>query len=127
MSLRHASCRLNVCTSTLRRRMRKGELPWRAVSHGRRWAYEVLVPDAASLCADDDSSVSMEAYLRRQVEDKEREVARLKCELQCRGQQIENLSQALARARVGNTSGPHSSPYAKYRELVTRRRRWWVF
>lgn len=109
--------------------MQKGKLPWRVVSHGRRWAYEVLVPDNASPCGGATAALSMEAYLRRQVEAKEREVARLKRDVQRQEQQIENLAQALARARAGsdNSPSPDSSPYSKYRELVIRRRRWWLF
>lgn len=127
MSLRHASCRLDVCPTTLRRRMRKGELPWRVVSHGRRWAYEVLVPDSPSPCAGHAVAVSMEAHLRRQVEEKEREIARLKCEAQHQDQQIENLAQALARARAGGPHSPDDSPFARYRQLVIPHRRWWFF
>jgi hypothetical protein len=127
MSLRHASCHLDVCPSTLRRRIRKGQLPWRIVNHGRRWAYEVLVPDAASPCADDDRVVSMEAYLRRQVEEKDEEIARLKHDVRRQDQQIENLAQALARARAGTPHNPGGSPFAKYRELAARRRRWRFF
>ena len=127
MSLRHASCRLDVCPSTLRRRIRKGELPWRIVNHGRRWAYEVLVPDGAPPCAGHDQVVSMEAYLRRQMEEKEQEVARLKHDAWRQDQQIENLAQALARARAGNRHKPQESPFAEYRQLALRRRRWWPF
>ena len=127
MSLRHASCCLDVCPSTLRRRIRKGELPWRIVSHGRRWAYEVLVPGGASPCAGHDRVDSIEAYLRRQVEEKEQEIARLKRDVRRQDQQIENLAQALVRARAGNRCGPEEKPFAKYRELALRRRRWWIF
>jgi hypothetical protein len=127
MSLRHASCHLDVCPSTLRRRIRMGLLPWRVVNHGRRWAYEVLVPDGASPCAGDDRVVSMEAYLHRQVEEKDEEIARLKHDVRREEQQIDNLSQALARARSGTPYNPENSPFAKYRELALRRRRWWLF
>jgi hypothetical protein len=127
MSLRHASCHLDVCPSTLRRRIRKGQLPWRIVNYGRRWAYEVLVPDGASPCAGDDRVVSMEAYLRGQVEEKDEEIARLKHDVRREEQHIENLSQALARARSGTPYNPEDSPFAKYRELALRRRRWRLF
>ena len=127
MSLRHASCRLNVCPATLRRRMRKGELPSRVVNHGRRWAYEVLVPEGASPCAGPTASISMEAYLRRQAEEKERETARLAYEVERQQQQIENLSQALARALAGRSYSADDSPFARYRQLVVPRRRWWFF
>jgi predicted RNase H-like nuclease (RuvC/YqgF family) len=69
----------------------------------------------------------MEAFLRRRVEEKEREVARLRCDLERREQRIENLSQALARARADNACAPDNSPYAKYRQIVVPRRRWWFF
>jgi hypothetical protein len=127
MSLRHASCRLDVCPSTLRRRIRKGNLPWRIVSHGRRWAYEVLVPDGASPCAGHDQVLNIEAHLRRKVEEKEQEIARLERDFRRQDQQIENLAQALARARAGSRPGPEEKPFAKYRELALRRRRWWLF
>jgi len=127
MSLRHASCHLDVCPSTLRRRIRKGNLPWRIVNHGRRWAYEVLVPDGASPCAGQDRVVSIEAYLHRQAEEKEQEIARLKHDIRRQEEQIENLAQALARARAGDRYRPEDSPYAKYRQLALRRRRWWFF
>jgi hypothetical protein len=127
MSLRHASCHLDVCPSTLRRRIRKGNLPWRIVNHGRRWAYEVLVPDGASPCAGHDRVVSIEAYLHRQAEEKEQEIARLKHDIRRQEEQIENLAQALARARAGDRYRPDDSPYAKYRQLALRRRRWWFF
>jgi len=127
MSLRHASCRLDVCPSTLHRRIRRGELPWRIVNHGRRWSYEVLVPDGASPCAAHDSVVSMDAWLRREVEEKEREIARLEHDGRRQDQQIENLAQALARARAGDRCEPEETPFAKYRELALRRRRWWLF
>jgi len=127
MSLRHASCRLDVCPSTLRRRIHQGELPWRIVNHGRRWAYEVLVPDGAPPCADHARVVGMEGVLRRHVEEKEQEIALLKHDMQRQEQQIENLSQALARARSGNRHTPEESPFAKYRQLALRRRRWWPF
>src|SRR3990172_10473378 len=81
LSLRHASCCLDVCTSTLRRRIRRGDLPWRVVDHGRRWSYEVLVPDGVSPCAGHGAGVSTEAHLRRRMEEGEREIARLKCEV----------------------------------------------
>jgi hypothetical protein len=127
MSLRHASCRLDVCPSTLRRRIRKGNLPWRVVNHGRRWAYEVLVPDGAPPCTGHDQVASMEACLRRQTEEQEREIARLKLDLQHQDEQIDNLSQALARARAGSRYKPAESPFAEYRQLALRRRRWWLF
>jgi hypothetical protein len=130
LSLRHASCSLNVCDSTLRRRMRKGRLPWRVVNHGRRWAYEVLVSDGASPCSGPGaavSTVSMEAYVRRQVDEKEREIARLKCEAERQEQQLQDLAQALVRARAGAPNTPDNSPFARYRQIVVPRRRWWFF
>jgi hypothetical protein len=127
MSLRHASCRLDVCPSTLRRRIRKGQLPWRVVNHGRRWAYEVLVPNGAPPCAELERVVSMEAHLPHQVDEKEKEINRLKYDIRRQEEQIENLSQALARARAGNRYTAEDSPFTKYRELALRRRRWWLF
>jgi len=127
MSLRRASCCLDVSPSTLRRRMRKGTLSWRVINHGRRWAYEVLVPDGASPCASRGGVVSMEAYLRGRLEEKERELASLVLDLQRQEEQIENLCQALARARVGNHYGPEEGPYARFRQLALSRRRWRLF
>jgi hypothetical protein len=125
MSLRHASCRLDVCPSTLRRRIRKGALPWRIVNHGRRWAYEVLVPDGAPPCADRDGVISTEAYLHRQLEEKEEEITRLRHDVRRQDEQIENLAQALVRARAGDRNKPGEGPFAEYRQLALRRRRWW--
>jgi hypothetical protein len=127
MSLRHASCRLDVCPSTLRRRIRKGNLPWRIVNHGRRWAYEVLVPNGTPPCAGHDRVVSIEDRLPRQAEEKEQEITRLKYDIRHQEEQIENLSQALARARAGNRYTSEDSPFTKYRQLALRRRRWWLF
>jgi hypothetical protein len=127
MSLRRAACCLDICTSTLRRRMRKGEIPWRVVNHGRRWSYEVLVPASISPCDGQTGVVNIGAYLRGRLEEKEQEAARLSREIERQEQMIENLSQALARARAGNHHGPEESPYSKYRELALRRRRWWLF
>lgn len=127
MTLRRASCCLDVSPSTLRRRMRKGTLSWRVVNHGRRWAYEVLVPDGAPPCASRSTVVSMDDYLRARLEEKEQEVARLALELRRQEERIENLSQALVRARSGNRYGPEDGPYAKYRQLVFARRRWRLF
>jgi hypothetical protein len=127
MSLRRAACCLDVCASTLRRRMRKGEIPWRVVNHGRRWSYEVLVPASISPCDGQAGVVNIGAYLRGRLEEKEQEAARLSREIERQEQMIENLSQALARARAGNHHGPEESPYSKYRELALRRRRWWLF
>jgi hypothetical protein len=127
MSLRHASCCLDVSPSTLRRRMRKGTLSWRVINHGRRWAYEVLVPDGASPCGSQRGVVSMEAYLRGRLEEKEQEIARLVLDLQHQEEQIENLCQALARARAGNRYGPDEGPYARFRQLALSRRRWRLF
>jgi len=127
MSLRRASCCLDVSPSTLRRRMRKGTLSWRVINHGRRWAYEVLVPDGASPCASRRGVVSMEDHFRGCLEEKERELARLALDLQRQEEQIENLSQALARARAGNRHGPEDGPYARFRQLALSRRRWRLF
>jgi len=128
MSLRRAACHLDVCPSTLRRRMRKGELPWRVVNHGRRWSYEVLVPPGLTSCDEQAQPgvVSLGGYLHDRLEETEEESARLTQELKRQEQMIENLSQALARARAGNHHGPEDSPYAKYRQLA-RRLRWWPF
>ena len=127
MSLRHASCRLDVCPSTLRRRIRKGDLPWRIVNHGRRWAYEVLVPNGTPPCAAHDGIVSIEAHLRRQLEEKEEEISHLEHDIRRQDQQIENLAQALARARTGDRQKPEETPFTEYRQLALRRRRWWLF
>jgi hypothetical protein len=127
MSLRRASCCLDVSPSTLRRRMRKGTLSWRVINHGRRWAYEVLMPDGASPCAGRGDVVGMEAHLRDRLEEKERELARLALDLQRQEERIETLCQALARARVGNHYGPEEGPYAKFRQLALSRRRWRLF
>lgn len=130
LNLRHASCSLNVCPSTLRRRMRKGELPWRIVNNGRRWFYEVVVADGVSPCSGQAaaaSALSMEAYLRRQVEEKEQEIARLKSQVERQDQQIDNFSHALARARAGGSYSGDNSPFASYRQLAVPRRRWWPF
>jgi hypothetical protein len=127
MSLRRASCCLDVSPSTLRRRMRKGTLSWRVINHGRRWAYEVLLPDGASPCGSQGSVVSMEAYIRGRLEEKEQEIARLVLDLQRQEEQIENLRQALTRARAGNRYGREDGPFAKYRQLAFARRRWRLF
>ena len=126
LSLRRASCCLDVSPSTLRRRMRKGTLSWRVINHGRRWAYEVLVPDGAWPCASRGGVVSVEAYLHGRLEEKEQEIARLNHDLQRQEEQIENLCQALARAR-GNHYGPEEGPYARFRQLALSRRRWRLF
>ncbi len=130
MSIRHASCRLNVCPATLRRRMRKGELPWRVVHHGRRWSYEVLVPGDAPPCtasAPPPAPVSMDTHLRRRLEEKDQEISQLRHEVDQQEQQIEYLSQALVRARSPGPHTPDESPFARYRQLVAPRRRWWFF
>ena len=126
MSLRRASCCLDVSPSTLRRRMRKGTLSWRVINHGRRWAYEVLVPEGAP-CASRGGVVSMDDYLRARLEEKEQELARLVLDLQHQEQQIENLCQALARARAGSGYKPEEGPYARFRQLALSRRRWRLF
>jgi hypothetical protein len=130
MSLRRAACHLDVCTSTLRRRMRKGQLPWRVVNHGPRWSYEVLVPAGLTPCDEQaqaqEGVVSIGVYLHDRLEETEEETTRLTREVEHLEQMIENLSQALARARAGNHHKPEDSPYAKYRQLALRRR-WWPF
>lgn len=107
--------------------MRKGTLSWRVINHGRRWAYEVLVPDGAFPCAGQGAVVSMDAYLRARLEEKEQEIARLVLDLRRQEERIDNLSQALARARAGNRYGPEDGPFAKYRQLALSRRRWRLF
>jgi hypothetical protein len=61
------------------------------------------------------------------VDEKEKEINRLKYDIHRQEEQIENLSQALARARAGSRYTPEDSPFTKYRELALRRRRWWLF
>jgi hypothetical protein len=127
MSLRRASCCLDVSPSTLRRRMRKGTLSWRVINHGRRWAYEVLVPDGVSPCGSQGTVVSVEAHLRGRLEEKEHEIARLALDIRRQEEHIENLCQALARARVEKHYGPEEGPYARFRQLALSRRRWRLF
>jgi predicted RNase H-like nuclease (RuvC/YqgF family) len=69
----------------------------------------------------------MEAYIRGRLEEKEEEIARLVLDLQRQEEQIENLCQALARARAGNRYGREDGPFAKYRQLAFARRRWRIF
>jgi hypothetical protein len=107
--------------------MRKGTLSWRVINHGHRWAYEILVPAGAPPCASQGSVVSMDAYLRIRLEEKEQEIARLALDLRRQEERIENLCQALARARTGSPSRPEDGPYAKYRQLAFARRRWRLF
>jgi excisionase family DNA binding protein len=137
LTMQQAACELNVSLSTVRRRIRSGELRNRMVPHRGGFAYVVYVPGsrhAMGLACTHGAHVRPEGsrnghrpaapptapdpYVRELEE------------------QVERLSQALARAlRVKQRVLPEgmgepglnpSDPYARYRWLV-RRRRWWPF
>jgi hypothetical protein len=91
MSLRRAACHLDVCTSTLRRRMRKGQLPWRVVNHGRRWSMKFSSPGLTPVTSWRRTVVSLGAisttgWRRRRVHTPGSRDGR--------GQMINSLSQA---------------------------------
>ena len=131
LTLPQAACELGISVSTGRRMIRQGRLRNRIVPRRGGFAYLVYLPDSkhASLgaeCRHDEVAIPVDraegglaAARIRSLED-----------------QVENLSEALARAlrlkqaslpaRSGDSDTNAASPYARYRTAV-RKRRWWSF
>jgi excisionase family DNA binding protein len=136
LTLPQAACELGVSVSTVRRLLRKGQLPARTVPRRGGVTYLVYLPlprhgrgGHSHLCSIDDTGAESAASAAILVE-REAEIHRLEL-------QIERLSQALAgRLRVKQRripgrpgrleSAAADDPYARYRWLL-RRHRWWPF
>jgi hypothetical protein len=130
---------MNVSISTARRMIRRGKLRHRIVPRPGGFAYLVYLPNSrhagelgAHGCVSDETTPrSLSAYRRSRngAASTEGEVQRLE-------QQVEHLSEALARALktkqrslpsgMGQPTVNAADPYARYRWLA-RRRRWWPF
>jgi hypothetical protein len=152
LTLEQAACELGISVSTVRRRIRKGELRNRIVPRRGGFSYRIYVPGARhgrdpGLHGHPDPSgridlepgnvVSLDVWRARGAAPAEadagppsqaQEVRRLE-------QQVEKLSAALATAlRTKQRTPPprhprkinREDPYARYRSLV-RKRRWWQF
>ena len=141
LTLQQAACELRVSISTVRRRIRNGELRNRMVPRPGGFAYLIYVPNSqhgrASGCANHDTTPQrLPTKLRRNghspVEDALDPVEQIR-RLE---DQVERLSSALSRALklkqvalpegMGDASVNPGDPYARYRWLV-RKRRWWPF
>jgi len=151
LTLQQAACELGVSMSTIRRRIRRGELRNRIVPRRGGFAYLVYVPGSrhgvelasngrgathggTHTCAEPTSIAA--ARRARNIDagddgqtDRDEEIKRLR-------EQVENLAEALSRALrmkqrvlpagIGDPCQNDPDPYARYRWLV-RRRRWWPF
>jgi excisionase family DNA binding protein len=158
LTLEQAACELGVSVSTVRRKLRRGELRNRIVPRKGGFAYRIYIPDSRhgnnpGLCGKEGPHErtatrlapaepqpperrtlphDLDAYRRHRAalaEEEAREekdgalrvleerVARITEALRPRPQA------ALATACIGRDP---NDPYARYRQLV-RRRRWWKF
>jgi hypothetical protein len=134
LPLQQAACELNVSVSTVRRRIRKGELRNRIVPRRGGFFYLVYLPGnrhARGLAHDAQGRpADLDAYRERS------DGARSNDEVNRLREQVETLSEALARALrirqkalppgMGSPDENPQDPYARYRWLV-RRRWWWPF
>jgi hypothetical protein len=150
LTLQQTACELNVSVSTVRRRIRRGELRNRIVPRRGGFAYLVYVPDsrhARQLGVNGARAVLGAGHVCREpasIDDARRSKGRSAPaddadrddEIRALRQQVDNLANALSRAlRVKQRALPagigapqvnHADPYARYRWLA-RRRRWWPF
>lgn len=154
LTLEQAACELGVSVSTVRRKLRRGELRNRVVPRKGGFAYRIYIADSRhgnnpGLCGKEGARErpapgqaqpsprralphDLDAYRRHRAalaEEEAREekdgalrvleerVARITDALRPRPQA------ALATAGIGRDP---NDPYARYRQLV-RRRRWWKF
>lgn len=126
LSLRHAACELDVSTSTVRRWLQTGKLRSRLVTRGRRKYYYVLMPETPAR-ANPGRVSNIVDHMRKQLDQRNEELALRGQYLQRQEDQIANLSRSLSRAigQNGATAGNGDSPYEKYRSIV-RRRRFWI-
>ncbi|MBF6599564.1 MAG: hypothetical protein IVW36_03525 [Dehalococcoidia bacterium] len=149
LTLEQAACELGVSVSTVRRRMRRGELRNRIVPRRGGFAYRIYIagsrhgrepelhghpsrPARAPRQPHDLAAYRRErAALQAAESDVEADDAMRHLE-----QQVERLSAALTTAlrpkRPGGADAVSAAargadePYARYRQLV-RKRRWWPF
>jgi hypothetical protein len=126
LSMRHAACELDVSVSTVRRWLQSGKLRSRVVTRGRRKYYYVQMPESGAPRSPERVSHIVD-HLRKQMDQRDEELAIRQQELNRQEKQIANLSRALARA-ISQNGTPHGeavSPYEKYRSIA-RRRRFWI-
>lgn len=137
LTIQQAACELDVSASTVRRMMRDGRLRYRVANRRHRRIYLIHMPDSRHAVPAPARVIDLterkrerdEGRLRRSAAGRDDIVRRLE-------QQVEHLSEALARARrlhrrslpvgVGQPDGNPDDPYERYRWLA-RRRRWWPF
>lgn len=141
LTLQQAACEPRVSLSTVRRRIRNGELRNRMVPRAGGFAYLVYIPNSQHgrgfACGGHEATPqraqpTVHHNGSSAVEDGRNpaeQIRRLE-------DQVERLSSALARALklkqvalpegMGDASVNPGDPYARYRWLV-RKRRWWPF
>lgn len=141
LSLQQAACELRVSISTIRRRIRNGELRNRIVPRAGGFAYLIYLPGSQHgrgfACAGHDASAQrVPTKIHRNGASATADGRDPSDEIRHLEDQVERLSAALARALklkqialpegMGDANVNPGDPYARYRWLV-RRRRWWPF
>ena len=155
LPLQRAACELNLSASTVRRRIRKGQLRHRVVPRRGGFSYLVYVPNSrharglldgsvanstSHACVPTGAPVSIDQFRRtRDARNGRAEANRHDArddEIRTLQGQVDRLSNALSRALrtrqralpagIGAPGSNPGDPYARYRWL-TRRRRWWPF
>ncbi|MHB8376592.1 MAG: helix-turn-helix domain-containing protein [Dehalococcoidia bacterium] len=151
LTLEQAACELGVSVSTVRRRIRNGELRNRIVPRRGGFAYRIYIPDSRhgreplARVRPGGTVAGAPALAPRDLEAYRRERAARLARVQlppARHERPPSIDRRLARisaallnlvasqrmplpAGIGERAVPNASaPYARYRALV-RRRRWW--
>lgn len=137
VTIEQAACALGVSSSTVRRRMGAGALPYRVIVHKGRRTYRVHLPGHHSHIAEGEAPAVVDLTARIRARERQRaadDPGARELAIQRLEQQVDHLSEALARALRTRARPPvggaaladPTDPYRRYRELV-RRRRWWPF
>ena len=153
LTLEQAACELGVSVSTVRRKLRRGELRNRIVPRKGGFAYRIYIPGSRhgnnpGLCGKEGPHErpaarqasqparpalphDLDAYRRHRAALAEEEAREKDGALRVLEERVARITEALrprpqaALATAGIGQDP-SDPYARYRQLV-RRRRWWKF
>jgi excisionase family DNA binding protein len=154
LTLEQAACELGVSVSTVRRKLRRGELRNRIVPRKGGFAYRIYIADSRhgnnpGLCGREGPHErpavrqvqpqtrpalphDLDAYRRHRAALSEEEAREEKDgALRVLEERVARITEALrprpqaALVAVGVGQDPND-PYARYRQLV-RRRRWWKF
>ena len=138
LTIQQAACELDVSATTIRRMMRDGRLRHRMASRHNRRIYLIYMPDSRHA-----KPMARETIVDLTERIRERDERRAPGDTAARDdvvdqlqRQVENLSEALARALrlrqkslpegMGQLSADPADPYERYRWMA-RRRRWWPF